>query len=212
MNVFSLFPYPLMHECIEISQSNIDFLGKQKFIRTLGNDGWLSDNKHILNDSNLVDLKANIQKLLDHYVFGVLKFEKSVRVNLLNSWIVKHGANDSSVSHNHFNSLISGIVYLNVSETSGQLVFERNPMTNLFPPFKFDVVESNMFNSGSFSVTPSVGDVVIFPSIINHSVTPNFDNIERLCIAFNAFIDGSINTVSNDPVGLSNLTLMSFSN
>jgi hypothetical protein len=95
-------------------------------------------------------------------------------------WINVNSTGNSNARHCHPGSSLSGVVYLNVSENSGNINFYDNEDIVHYP------VKTN---SPIFSLKkvfkPKVGSVLIFPSWLWHSVDQNKDNTNRISIAFN---------------------------
>jgi ectoine hydroxylase-related dioxygenase (phytanoyl-CoA dioxygenase family) len=54
-----------------------------------------------------------------------------------------------------------------------------------------DVVDYNIYNCQSWSITPKNNDIILFPSMLEHSSEPNRTDIPRYCIAFNVFVRGT---------------------
>lgn len=208
-SVIPLFSSPVLYTSMDVTEETVKYVESQAYGRTAKNDGYLSYDTYILEHPALKYVRESIQGHLNYYLYEVLKFSPDLRVNITNSWIVKHIKGDSSPTHFHANSFISGIYYIRVSPKSGFLKFIGNNNATLFPGFQFNVKEYNYLNSSSWSILPNVGTVIIFPSMLPHEVTPCEDDINRLCISFNAFIDGPINTKAITPSGLTHLTLKS---
>ena len=57
---------------------------------------------------------------------------------------------------------------------------------------RFEYTEDNMINSEVVAVKVKAGDILLFPSHLNHSVTKNMNNDCRYSLAFNAFIKGDL--------------------
>jgi len=87
----------------------------------------------------------------------------------------------------------SGVLYLEVNETSGDLVFHRDIYSLIpFPPaLDFDVDTFNIYNCKSWSYKPKVNDICLFPSPVMHSADANDSDQERWCLAFNVFARGT---------------------
>jgi uncharacterized protein (TIGR02466 family) len=108
-----------------------------------------------------------------------------------------HGRGQSAGAHVHNNSLISGVLYLNVTENSGDIVFHRNVLSLIpFPPaLDLDVDSFNIYNCKSWGYTPKINDICLFPSVLSHSVDPSKSDEERSCLAFNVFVRGNFGSL-----------------
>ena len=85
------------------------------------------------------------------------------------------------------------MLYLDVNETSGDLVFHRDVLSLIpFPPaLDFDVDSFNIYNCKSWSYKPKANDICLFPSTVMHSADVNRSDEERWCLAFNVFARGT---------------------
>lgn len=71
--------------------------------------------------------------------------------------------------HNHSSTiaLFSGVYYLQVFPDSGNIIFYDDLFLN------------------KVEYTPVIGDLLIFPSYLQHSVSPNNNSKDRISVAFN---------------------------
>lgn len=188
MNTVDLFATPIYFNNIKIKKEYKDILIKEKYERFEIDNGFSTINKYVLNNKKLNSLKKEIINNLNNYIYEILKIKKTTKFKLLNSWCTKHSYNDWAQAHHHENSLISGVLYLKTYEDSGNLVFHRNSLLGLFPnSVKIEFDTFNASNSESFYITPKEGDLILFPSSLEHSVTKNLNQNDRYCCAFNFF-------------------------
>lgn len=88
--------------------------------------------------------------------------------------------------HNHPNSWMSGILYLKSPKGSAPTLFS-DPRT-VRQVVQYDTLEDNQLNGFQFVNQPTVGEIVLFPSWVKHSVPPSIemsDTEERITLAFN---------------------------
>ena len=188
--IIPLFSNPLYLDTLKIEENNIEDSFKYTRINQKNNDGYLSEDKYVLN--KLPDLKLAIEENIREYIYDILKINKSFNTQITTSWIIKHGLDDISELHYHENSMFSGVFYLKADTNSGSLVFQKPLNTGVFlPPLSPDVTEHNIFNCKSFIVSPTKGLLVLFPSHLEHYVTPNDSEKIRVCIAFNVVLKGN---------------------
>ena len=82
-------------------------------------------------------------------------------------WFNVAKANEMTGLHNHSGwSVLSGVVYLQADENSGNLFFK---------------------NEEEFEIEPAVGKMIIFPPHLKHGVRLNKSRNERISLAFNLF-------------------------
>jgi len=189
--VFRAFGTPLYRDKIALDKKIINpILSSIELRRLPSDDGWTSEDTYVLeNDFNV--LKPIVQKHLDDFVFNHFKLMDKYDVEIQNSWIMKHQKGDHSALHWHSNSLISGILYLQTDDQSGDLAFvnQLNWCNNMF---EFDYKEDNPLNQNTVVHTPRDGEIILFPSKTYHTVTPSQSDDMRFCLAFNAFIRGDV--------------------
>jgi uncharacterized protein (TIGR02466 family) len=134
---------------------------------------------------------------VNSYAREVLGVSSAIEFYITNSWVNIHGRGQSAGSHVHNNSLLSGVLYLKVTETTGDIVFHRNELSLIpFPPaLDLDIATINIYNCKSWGYRPKTNDICLFPSTVAHSADPNASDQERWCLAFNVFVRGDIGSL-----------------
>lgn len=112
------------------------------------------------------------------------------KIVITETWSNKSFKNEWHHGHIHFNSFLSGVFYLNTSDT-GNTWFS---IDNFW--YDFFLIENNLakdFNADKRLVihkeSPEMGKLILFPSKIFHSVDNHEDKEPRFSIAFNTFPD-----------------------
>lgn len=189
--LIELFPILVYKKTIQYIPNLNELLQNTDFHRYEKDKCWLTKNNIL---EKYPELSKIIMQELNNYVENVLMLETSnINFFISRSWLVKHKKGDYGKLHAHTNSLISGVLYLNVDEKSGDIVFEKTNC-NLFQCFEFELKHWNRFNCESWSVKPSNGDLLFFPSHLKHSILENKSNIDRCVLAFDFFFKGKIGT------------------
>lgn len=154
-----------------------------------------TDDKYILNRHPLKNLKNSIQEVCNFFVHSVLGVQDDIQYLLENSWVNRHKTGEMNSIHWHSNAVISGVYYPQATPGAGDIIFKRAHLYyNVFhdtlrPEFK--ETHSNQFNTDIHVVTPRNGDILLFPSHLEHVVTPNNTPEERYSLAFNLFPRGT---------------------
>jgi uncharacterized protein (TIGR02466 family) len=153
-----------------------------------------SVDKNVLDRPSFEGVRALVMQEVNAYGRDVLGVSKKIEFYLTNSWINIHKRGQSAGPHVHHNSLISGVLYLKVTETSGDLVFHRNDLSLIpFPPsLDLDMESFNIYNCKTWAYRPKTNDICLFPSVVMHSADFNASDEERWCLAFNVFVRGDI--------------------
>ena len=94
------------------------------------------------------------------------------KISPLNYWGHIHEKNMSTTLHNHNNAYVSAVVYVQIPEGSGSLVFR--PRINQY---------DNSAYAARFK--PEKGDYYIFPGYLDHFVTRNLSDKFRISLSIN---------------------------
>ena len=89
-----------------------------------------------------------------------------------------------SIKHSHCNSYWSGVLYL--SNDTSPILFHREKRATIV----LDVETITEYSSNEVAHTPSMGQVVFFPSHLTHQVSRNRTEEDRFSIAFNILPNG----------------------
>jgi uncharacterized protein (TIGR02466 family) len=105
----------------------------------------------------------------------------------ITSWLQFNQPNSYFVRHDHYGAFISGCVYLQIPENSGNILYhnplETRRVSNTF--FEKIKAEENDYNFSHITYTPVVGEMIIFESWLQHTVQQNMSNENRISIGFN---------------------------
>ena len=95
--------------------------------------------------------------------------------------------------HSHPNSIISGILYLNSAEGMGKTKFYYpNPWWHFQNAWGWWLDDQGQAVEYEYEVVPKTGMLILFPSHIRHSTSPNLCDEDRYTISFNSFVAGEI--------------------
>ena len=188
--IFPLFSAPVYkNNAGPLSIPELDQLDFKK----LPGDVWCLESKYVLDLPEFKSVRQVVEHEIKFYTRNILRVDEKIEFYITNSWINKHTEGDHLTRHLHNNSIISGVIYLETSPDSGDIIFYR-PFHSMFPYPKtvdLDVVDYNIYNCQSWSITPKNNDIILFPSMLEHSSEPNRTDIPRYCIAFNVFVRGT---------------------
>jgi uncharacterized protein (TIGR02466 family) len=152
------------------------------------NSANISKNKFILNNESLLKLKNDLNEYLLH--FWKNKFNCSQELLITNSWLANTKPKKNHHQHDHKNSILSGVLYINAPKNSGNIVFTNDPP--LFKNYHFDytINQFNEYNSSSLELEVNSGDIIIFASHLRHETKTNNSDQNRLILGFNSFVKG----------------------
>lgn len=195
IDIIDIFPTPVYFT--EIPLQKFDF-SKLEYEKSSAG-GWISKDQTVLECSDLNGVKNTVLDHVKHYYHQVLGFSPDVEIYITGSWATRHDPGDYADSHIHENSFISGVIYYNVSENSGELSFHLSPnaANRPFPPTLSPPVQRDTkYNSRDVHVTVRNGLLLLFPSNVLHSVSPNNSDQSRYVIAFNTWIRGEMGGIT----------------
>jgi uncharacterized protein (TIGR02466 family) len=96
---------------------------------------------------------------------------------LIHYWANVNSKDGFNISHTHIGSVLSGVVYLQATDTG---MIEFQPMNYIYK-----INHPCWFYNGTMQYHPEDGDVILFPSYLLHRVEPNTISKERINLAFN---------------------------
>lgn len=149
-------------------------------------------NLHVLNNKKLSSLKNIIVNELYKYLHGMLNYTNEFYITT--SWFTETEPNEESQFHNHTNSFVSGVLYLQTIDKCGDIIF-RNFQNERFD---LEATNYNILNSRAWKYKPENGLILIFPSDLYHKVEKNKSKEKRHSLAFNVIPKGTIGYSDGD--------------
>tara|TARA_B100002019_G_C21192007_1_gene559345 strand:- start:187 stop:783 length:597 start_codon:yes stop_codon:yes gene_type:complete len=128
------------------------------------------------------DIISRIEKHSNHYAdkMGIPK------VMLSSYWSIIETPGSLMKEHNHPNSSISGVIYVNVDQNSHPLVF-KNPNPFIGNGY---YTHQNKYNTSTHEVHPQNGDLILFPGWLEHGSDYIMNETDtRVSISFNLIRD-----------------------
>jgi uncharacterized protein (TIGR02466 family) len=188
--VHNLWPIPIYHGEIPVKQEWKDTVINTEYERTHVNNSDISKDRYILN--TIPDLKQDIENHCERFVRKYLTVKDNAKFYLQNSWCNLHNSGEYSQIHYHASSLLSGVYYPILPKNSGDISFHKGSIyTNVFhQSIRFEYEENNNITAEQYVINLKEGDIVLFPSHLDHSVQRNNSNEKRYSIAFNFYVRG----------------------
>ena len=142
--------------------------------------GWQSNN--IFSDDDFFsEFILEIEKQANN-------FAKEIEINqslkLTNLWININGYKDFNLRHTHESSIISGVFYVKVPDKSSKITFYHPAFKLMMREWNINM-KHNHYTSSVWSITPQKGRLLLFPSWLEHEVSPNLSQESRISISFN---------------------------
>ena len=190
-----LFATPLYISELErdFTSEELEFIvnKKEHYIINFGKNKTTKDG-YILENKKLKNLKEEILIKINQYFQLVENSDDKVNLYITQSWANFNEPNTSHQEHFHWNSYLSGVLYINAIENVDYIRF----IDSKYATFQFDHKKNyNIYNSGVWDLPVKTKQILIFPSYLRHSVLENCSNHERISLSFNVFIKGTLGNV-----------------
>jgi uncharacterized protein (TIGR02466 family) len=144
--------------------------------------GW-----HSANNLHQLASFAELTQIIDRNVLEVATFLSwdltKIAATITTCWAMVNDKYASNALHDHPNSILSGVYYLQTPENCGGITFTdpRSSSRMLNPP----LTEFNLWTLPKISYKPQAGTMLLFPSWLMHGVEPNLSDEARISMSFN---------------------------
>ena len=148
-------------------------------------------------DVRLKPLCENIVSAAHHISVQVMQYDPKYKVEITGMWGNIQGPEETLHRHSHHNNIFAGVLYVNeIEKSDGEfpaLQFKR-PWDGSLAPTRTGV---NRYTS-TISWFPVKKDLaIIFPAWLEHQVTRNLTNKNRISIAFNIMLRGRYGSIKH---------------
>jgi uncharacterized protein (TIGR02466 family) len=186
--IIEIFPTPLYLTGLErdFNESELLFFKNEEknSIQNIGNKS--SKNFNVLDEINLKTLKNDLNLMIQNYFKTIINPKYDIIPYITQSWLNFTNENEFHHVHNHQNSIVSGVLYINTDENLDSIKFSKT----LFETLYISPKNFNKYNSSTWVVNVINNLVILFPSYLQHSVEQKKGNNKRISLAFNVFARG----------------------
>ena len=191
MKLLELFATPVLVMDIE-RRFTEDEIGSietllKKTYRNRGNN--TSTNTFVFNEPALKDIHKFCLDSVNNYMSEVLRHVGCI-LKITQSWLNVSKAGEFHHTHNHPNSMISGVIYIETGEDDIIQFYRTRETTS----FLHAADTYNQYNSISWYIPVKIGELVIFPSHLYHDV-PQVKSERRISLSFNTFMSGPFGSI-----------------
>jgi uncharacterized protein (TIGR02466 family) len=199
MIVNNLFPTPVAEFSLgrDLSEVERTYLFNLEIRPNVGNATSVENN--VLNKPELHSLAEFLNSSLQDYFNAVYAPKNDADLRITQSWVNYTKPGQFHHKHQHPNSFISGVFYIQAAKETDKLHFFKDN----FQQIKVTPKDFNLFNSESWWLTASTGTLYLFPSSLTHMVELVKSDDTRISLSFNTFPKGII----GEEVGLTSLKL-----
>ena len=190
VEVTPLFATPILRADLSgaISAEQVKYIHDLDMVQN--RDNFISEDLYIFKHPALKSIGDAVQEALNIYARDVMGITQELYVT--QSWALMNTPGVGMHAHSHSNSLVSGSLYYDaLPEPVSRVIFDKHTMYKQLelPPLQ---TKQNIYNTPINSITPRHGEVLMFPSDINHMIEQNGSQKPRRAIAFNSFIKGKL--------------------
>lgn len=195
--IYSIFPCPIYTAKRDLFLS----LEEKKDIEDVISGGMernfsnsISENLYIFN-SKLKKIKQFCEQHIKIYAEQIIKPTEDLDFYITQSWLNVNKPGEYHRRHNHQNSIISGVFYVQTVEDDKIVFTDPNIKLKEFITFG-EEREFNLWNSSQWKVPVNNTKLILFPSWLEHQVEPNqTDTTDRISLAFNCFVRGFVGNI-----------------
>lgn len=193
MNINHLFPTPVGFFKLdrEFTEDEKNYVLNQEKYPNMGN--VTSSDRYIFDKPEMGALNTFVNECVKEYFQSVYSPKHEVETYITQSWANYTDPGQYHHKHEHPNSFISGVLYLQAEKESDRIYFYKNG----YQQIKVPTENYNLYNSDSWWFEVNTGDVVLFPSHLTHMVETVKGDHTRISIAFNVFLKGYIGDESS---------------
>ena len=194
MKIIQLFPISIYQGEVTFSDELVVYLkglDQDKIEYNGSYSGNITNDKQVLNHDICAPLKEQVQAGIDEFLFDYFKMKFDGKFFVHRSWVLEHKTGHWSQKHTHPNSILSGVLYLDVPEGSGEIQFDKPENYHNWintDTLRFMVEEFHQHNCDIWRIFPHTGAMLIFPSHLKHSVMANQAKESRWSLSFDCFL------------------------
>jgi uncharacterized protein (TIGR02466 family) len=136
-------------------------------------------------------IKQSVLRITEDFYLA----KKGYKVEVVSMWLNSNQLHMNHPPHNHTNTFISGVLYLDG---------ERNtyPPLKLLRPYQLPILpivdKFNEINSNIIELPSPKDEVVFFPSYLLHFVDHNLNKKPRVSISFDSLLRGTYGEIKED--------------
>jgi uncharacterized protein (TIGR02466 family) len=188
--IHGLFPTPVLMTNIDrrFTDEEVIFFTEQSR-DTITNEGNVtSKDNYIFKHDVMKSLHEAALDAVKLYMKNVLNATDDAVPYITQSWLNYTKPSQFHHKHEHPNSFLSGVMYINADPTKDKIHFYNNRYRQIKPELK----DWNWWNSDSWWFEVNTGGIVVFPSNLTHMVEQTQSEDTRISLAFNTFLKGKI--------------------
>jgi len=194
IEILGLFPIPVARFCLnrEFTDEERNFVNNLERRPNFGNE--TSINSKVLEETALKDVRDFCLQSTIKFFNEAFKPRDDLSIYITQSWLNYTTKTQYHHEHNHGNSFISGVLYINADPLTDKINFHKfEAHNNLI--LKFSSTDAHLYNAETWWAPSGTGVLYLFPSYLRHSVPVLHDeNYQetRISLSFNTFLSGKL--------------------
>ena len=189
-NINTLFPTPLVFAKLprKFSEEEVAFIQKCALNITKNTGNTTSIDRYVLDEPVMANIKSFLQFYINYFMSNIEAPYNPVEAYITQSWLNYTQPGEFHHKHEHPNSYLSGVLYINADPDKDKIYFYKSGYKRINLPTE----QFNQFNSESWWFNVGTCDLVIFPSYLTHMVEQTESKDTRISLSFNTFLKGYI--------------------
>ena len=192
----NLFPTPIYMSNIDrpFTKQELQFVDNQKNKCTKNSGNINTKDNYILNRKEFKNIKKFLDECCKDYLEKIISPKNNIELYITQSWLNYTEENEYHHTHEHPNSVVSGVLYFDCDKENDKIKFS-NPIR--YQQIKPEIDKYNIWNSHTWWLPVETGQLLMFPSSTTHQVDTKQGTNTRISLAFNTFYKGTIGS-NND--------------
>jgi uncharacterized protein (TIGR02466 family) len=189
----SVFPNPVVVSNIgrSFTEDELKVVSENKLNSRMAFGNSISINNRILDLPEFKSIHTFVKQSIDYYLETIFSPATNVELYVTESWLNWTEQGQMHHAHSHPNSIISGVVYIDVQPNDSITFINNDPVV-----IQIISNSANIFNCRNISTSVKTGDIIMFPSTLHHMVEPSVNPTTRISLAFNTFAKGELGSES----------------
>ena len=146
--------------------------------------GWQSGNLDLATPELQELFRAVTDKLAELHRY--FTFNPAMRQVITEAWVNVNNRGHFNYSHNHPGSFFSCVYYVKGGANKGNIEFTNPIPGHAYTIENHMVTAHNSFTGNALAIPPITGELVIFPSWLDHFVRQSESDEDRISIALNS--------------------------
>jgi len=168
----------------DLTEVELNFIKNQEFRNNDGNK--TSVNNNLFDSPEIAEIARFCEESVAEYFKEIYAPKFGVQPYITQSWANYTSRGQWHHKHEHPNSFVSGVFYVQAQQDIDRIYFYKNGYQQL----KLPTDNYNLFNSDSWWLGVKTGQLVLFPSHLTHMVRTVETDETRISISFNTFLKG----------------------